>query len=171
MFELLKNYLQVLFSLFRTKIQIVDRDNSILMSNNSYLKGILDFKNTNFFECEISTILPQLVFRNSIQTILDTGHKPDKNFALTVRTYRTKPYFQIAWIVNGSVLTKTLYFGKFAHIKFGFDLDKSLMWLDIGGKNTTKISNNNKFNQLEYIFGSQSTERVNLLKNIKRKIK
>ena len=164
MLRIIHNYMNGIKTYLNNESIYLDKKSPVHLERNKLIKGNLNFKNLNFFECEVSLELPSFVLRNSVQTIFDTGHTADKNFALTLRTFRTKPFFQIAWLLNGIALTKTLYYGKFAHIKFGFDLMQSTMWLDIADINTKSISKDINFTNLPFVFGREVLKKTTFLK-------
>ncbi len=168
MLQIIHNYMNCMKTYLNNETIYLDKKSPAHLKKNKLIKGNLNFNNLNFFECEVSLELPSFVVRNSVQTIFDTGHTADKNFALTLRTFRTKPFFQIAWLINGIALTKTLYYGKFAHIKFGFDLKQSIMWLDIADINTKSISKDINFTNLPFVFGRQIFKKTTFLRNFKR---
>ena len=91
--------------------------------------------------------LPSFVLRILFKLFLIQGILQTKTLHLLYE-HLEQTIFQIAWLLNGIALTKTLYYGKFAHIKFGFDLMQSTMWLDIADITTKSISKDINFTNL-----------------------
>ena len=140
--RLFKHLSSILLLSKKSKIEI-NSSQKVFSSFNKLIKGKVIFIDKGYFDCELTITLPSGIPITRIQTIFDTQHSHNQRYALTLRSFLERPYYELCWKVNGQDLTERIVYGTFAYINFGFDNSTSTMWLKCGEKQSIKFKPTN----------------------------